>query len=139
MNSKIAGGRRLNVHENLDWIESRKDKYWMGFNETCAYLHSEISETVDEGFGINFTYDDHYCRYFETKTSLWTIEFSDHFREALGSRVSFQVDGRQVNTSLTASQKITVPAGLGIHTIKAISISLTQSINQSTNQPIKSQ
>lgn len=121
MKSKIAGGRRLNVHGSHDWIESRKDKYWMGFNETCAYLHSEISETEDEGFGINFAYDDHYCRYFETKSSLWTIEFSDHLREALGSGISFQVDGRTVSNSLKASQKITVPAGLGFHTIKLFS------------------
>ena len=121
MKSKIAGGRRLNVHDSHDWIESRKDKYWMGFNETCAYLHSEISETEDEGFGINFNYDDHYCKYFEKKSSVWTIEFSDHFREVLGSGISFQVDGRPVSTSLKASQKIIVPAGLGSHSIKVVS------------------
>ena len=40
LSSKIAGGRRINLHDNLNWIESKKDKYWMGFNETCAYLHS---------------------------------------------------------------------------------------------------
>jgi len=29
--SKIAGGRRINLRDNLNWIESRKDKHWMGF------------------------------------------------------------------------------------------------------------
>ncbi len=121
MNSGIAGGRRLNVHDNHEWIESRKDKYWMGFNETCAYLHSDVSETDDDGFGITFSYDPHYCSYFEKKPSVWTVEFSDHFREALGSGVSVHVDGKPVQKGLTANQKITIPAGLGIHTIKLVS------------------
>ncbi len=120
MKSKIAGGRRLNVHDDLNWIESRKDKYWMGFNETCAYLHSEIFETEDDVFGINFTYDAHYCRYFEKKPSVWTVEFSEHFREAMGTGISVQVDGKPAPTALTAIQKITIPPGLGIHTIKIV-------------------
>ena len=120
MNSKIAGGRRLNVHDNPDWIESRKDKYWMGFNETCAYLHSGISETEDDGFGINFSYDAHYCSYFEKKPSVWTVEFSDSFREALGTGVSIHVDGKPALTDLTTIQKIKIPAGLGIHTLKVV-------------------
>jgi len=120
MNSKIAGGRRLNVHDNLNWIESRKDKYWMGFNETCAYLHSEISDTGTDGFGINFNYDGHYCKYFEKKQSVWTFEISDNFRHALGTGVSILVDGKPALTGLSASQKIEIPAGLGIHTLRVV-------------------
>ena len=81
--SKIAGGRRINLHDNLDWIESRKDKHWMGFNETCAYLHTEISGSGKNGFGIELRYDDHYCRYFEKKPSKWTLELSDNFKQNL--------------------------------------------------------
>ena len=75
----------------------------------------------DDGFGINFSYDPHYCRYFEKKPSVWTVEFSDHFREAMGTGISVQVDGKPAPTALTAIQKITIPAGLGIHTIKIVS------------------
>jgi len=121
MNSKIAGGRRLNVHDNFNWIESRKDKYWMGFNETCAYLHSEISDAGTDGFGINFNYDRHYCKYFEKKQSVWTFEISDYFRQALGNGVSILVDGKPALTGLSASQKVEIPAGLGIHTLKVVS------------------
>jgi hypothetical protein len=120
MNSGIAGGRRLNVHDNLDWIESRKDKYWMGFNETCAYLHSEITDSDKYGFGIDFCYDGHYCKYFELKPSVWTLEFSDSFRQTLDTNVSIQVDGKMSSTGLSAVQKIEIPAGLGIHKLKVV-------------------
>ena len=116
--SKIAGGRRINLHDNLDWIESRKDKHWMGFNETCAYLHSEISDSGKDGFGIEFSYDDHYCKYFEKKPSKWTLEFSDNFRQKLGNDYSVYVDGKPILSDLSSSQIIEIPAGLGSHTIK---------------------
>jgi hypothetical protein len=105
---------------DLDWIESRKDKHWMGFNETCAYLHSEISDSGKDGFGIDLCYDDHYCKYFEKKTSAWTLEFSDTFREALGTGASIKVDGKPSLTGLSAVQKIEIPAGLGVHSLKVV-------------------
>jgi hypothetical protein len=80
LGSKIAGGRRINLHDNLTWISSKKDKYWMGFNETCAYLHTQISESGENAFSLELNYDDHYCKYFERKPSRWTLELSDEFR-----------------------------------------------------------
>lgn len=114
--SKIAGGRRINLHDNLEWIESRKDRYWMGFNETCAYLHTIISVTAKDG--IELYYDDHYCKYFEKKSSRWTLELSDSFRKDLGSTASISVDGRKLATSPGSIQIIEVPMGLGIHNIR---------------------
>jgi hypothetical protein len=116
--SKIAGGRRINLHDNLNWIESRKDKHWMGFNETCAYLHSVISVTGTDGPEFEFGYDDHYCRYFEKKSSKWTLELSDNLRDLLGNAVAVIVDGKQTNIVPAARQVIEIPAGLGIHKIK---------------------
>lgn len=115
---KIAGGRRLNVHDSQDWIESRKNRKWMGFNETCAYLHSLISGPGNEGFKIEFNYDDHYCRYFEKKSSKWTLELSDGLMEKLGNNISVMVDGRKTNTAPGASQIIEIPAGLGSHKVE---------------------
>ena len=114
--SKIAGGRRMNLHDNLDWIESRKDKYWMGFNETCAYLHTNIISQAKNG--IDFNYDDHYCKYFEKKPSKWTLELSDSFREGLGSNPSVSIDGKTVSTTLGPKQVLEIPAGLGTHNIR---------------------
>jgi hypothetical protein len=114
--SKIAGGRRINLHDNLDWIESRKDKYWMGFNETCAYLHAIISSP--SGKGLEFTYDDHYCRYFEKKASKWTLELSDSFRESLGNNPSLSIDGKSVAGTPGPKQVLEIPSGLGSHYIK---------------------
>jgi hypothetical protein len=92
----------------------------MGFNETCAYLHSEISDAGADGFGINFSYDDHYCKYFEKKPSIWTLEISDSFRQTLGPGVSILVDGKPALKGLSAGQKIEIPAGLGIHSLKVV-------------------
>jgi hypothetical protein len=117
--SKIAGGRRLNIHDNLNWIESRKNKHWMGFNETCAYLHTNISSPVNNG--IEFFYDDHYCKYFEKKTSTWTLELSDSFRETLGNNASVDIDGKKFLTSPKSTQIIEISAGLGTHYVQLVS------------------
>ncbi len=119
--SKIAGGRRINLHDNLNWIESRKDKYWMGFNETCAYLHSVISLEGTSGPVFEFNYDDHYCKYFEKKPSRWTLELSDDLRGLLGKGSDIVVDGKQTNIAAGARQVIEIPAGLGKHSIELIS------------------
>jgi hypothetical protein len=119
--SKIAGGRRINLRDNLDWIESKKDKHWMGFNETCAYLHSLISNSGKHGFSLDFSYDGHYCKFFENKPSSWTLELSDRLRESLGSGASLAVDGKPVIKGLNPVQKFEIPAGLGIHKLSIIS------------------
>jgi hypothetical protein len=121
MKSKIAGGRRLNVHDNQNWIESRKDKHWMGFNETCAYLHAEISDAGKDGFRIEINYDDHYCRYFEKKPSFWTLELSESYIQDFGPAASIYVDGKSVTADLKPSRKVEIPGGLGKHTLEIIS------------------
>lgn len=125
ISSKIAGGRRINLHDNLDWIESRKDKYWMGFNETCAYLHTNI--TSNGKTGIEFYYDDHYCKYFEKKPSRWTLELSDTFREDLGNKPSVSIDRKKVSMTPGPKQVLEIPAGLGAH---KISFNLSPSRNK---------
>ena len=118
LSSKIAGGRRINLHDNLNWIESKKDKYWMGFNETCAYLHSDISVSQTGGFCINLTYDAHYCKYFEKKPSRWTIELSDRFRKKLEPETMILVDGQKTLSMESSKEIVTVPPGLGRHRIE---------------------
>jgi len=118
--SKIAGGRRINLRDNLDWIESRKDKHWMGFNETCAYLHSGISASGKDGFGIELSYDGHYCKYFEKEQSVWTLEFSESFNQNLKKGSSIYVDGKPILSEISLEQKIEIPAGLGTHKLEII-------------------
>jgi hypothetical protein len=116
--SKIAGGRRINLHDNLNWIESRKDKHWMGFNETCAYLHSNVTSQGQNG--IELYYDDHYCRYFEKKSSMWTLELSDSFREDIGKNASVSIDGKKNTFVPGTKQVLDIPAGLGTHRIELV-------------------
>lgn len=117
--SKIAGGRRVNVHDSRNWIESRKNKHWMGFNETCAYLHTKIANPANNG--IEFFYDDHYCKYFEKKESTWTLELSDGFKKILGDNGWVTIDGKKVPSSLKSTQIIEISAGLGTHRIQFVS------------------
>jgi hypothetical protein len=113
--SKIAGGRRINLRDNLNWIESRKDKYWMGFNESCAYLHTSISGSSVKG--ITLFYDDHYCRYFEENSSFWTLEFSDHFLKYFYENAKIFIDGNKLAAPPKIKQVLEIPAGIGKHSI----------------------
>lgn len=117
LNSKIAGGRRINLHDNLEWIESRKDKYWMGFNETCAYLHSVISNTKAKNFNLTMLYDGHYCKYFENKPSRWTLEFSGDFLADFKKSAEIYVDGVKTGQKVGLYQIVEIPKGLGCHEI----------------------
>jgi hypothetical protein len=119
--SKIGGGRRINLLDNTDWIDSRMDKYWMGFNETCAYLHADISAGQKNTTGIEVSYDGHYCKYFEGKPSRWTLELSDEFLESLGDGTSVFVDGRNIKMKPASKQLIEITAGLGSHRIEILS------------------
>jgi hypothetical protein len=120
LSSKIAGGRRVNLIDNTDWIDAHKDKYWMGFNETCAYLHTRIAENDGNDFGIEFNYDAHYCKYFENKPSRWTLELSDTYLESIGTGASVVIDGRKIKRELGQIQVLEIPAGLGTHKIDII-------------------
>ena len=113
--AKIAGVRSVNLH-NEEWIESRKEKHWMGYNEMCAYLHAEITNT--DGDGLNLYYDDHYCAYFEKNPSYWTLELSDSFRKKTGGDSRVSIDGKTIDAVLGPEQKVEIPAGTGTHIIK---------------------
>jgi hypothetical protein len=119
--AKIAGARRIDLHNNLNWIDSRKDKHWMGFNEVCAYLHTIIAVAEKNINSIELIYDDHYCKYFEKKPSMWTLELSDSFRDDLGNKASVSIDGKKGNLVLGSIQLLEIPAGIGTHRIEIFS------------------
>ena len=115
--SKVAGGRRLNVHDSQVWIESRKDKHWMGFNETCAYLHTLIENITGQGLALQVEYDSHYCKHFEKRNSFWTIELSDELKKNLPETSAIYVDN--VRSQSSGQQvRVEVPPGLGTHVIE---------------------
>ncbi len=120
MDSKIAGGRRIDLRSNLDWIESRKEKHWMGFNETCAYLHSVVKNSKKNEIELAIGYDDHYCKYFENNPSFWTLELSDWMRKRLGESAAMAIDGKQSRRRPGEKQQVEIPAGRGIHNLKII-------------------
>ena len=120
LSSKIAGGRRINLIDNTSWIDKHKDKYWMGFNETCAYLHAGITNNRTNNLCIDLNYDDHYCKYFENKISRWTLELSDTYLDHWGSGVKILIDGRKIRMHPGTKQELEIPVGLGMHTISLV-------------------
>ena len=88
----------------------------MGFNETCAYLHTDIASPGKNG--IELFYDDHYCRYFENKPSGWTLELSDSFISDMGKDADISIDGKIIMPVRGAKLNLEIPAGLGTHWIE---------------------
>jgi hypothetical protein len=113
LSAKVVGERRIDLRAR-DWIESNKNKRWMGFNEYCAYLHSKIDIIPVRGLKIFFNYDPHYCGHFAGNPSKWTLELSDHYLKKLGTKVYFSLDSKMELRSLTERQSITIPQGIGI-------------------------
>jgi len=116
LSSKIAGGRRINLRDKDEWINSRKDKKWMGFNEYCAYLHTGISIDGNNGPEIELYYDQHYCHYFRDNSSSWTIEFPDDLMD--DHAISVTIDGVENKIISESGQTIEIPEGTGKHSLK---------------------
>jgi hypothetical protein len=118
--AKVVGTKApgLDFRGGREWIESRKNKRWMGFNEYCAYVHSGVDVCPKNGLVVKFDYDGHYCRYFEKKPSSWTLELSEGCLKKLGKKASVYIDGKAEKLSLSGQQTITIPAGVGTHKVE---------------------
>jgi hypothetical protein len=116
LSAKVVGGRRIDLR-TTGWIESNKDKRWMGFNEYCAYLHSRVEVVPGIGLAVQFDYDPHYCRHFAENPSKWTLQLSDRYLKKLGTRVSIFLDDRAGQHSVSEQQIITIPPGVGTRSV----------------------
>ena len=112
----VVGSRRVDLRKR-EWIESRKDKRWMGYNEVCAYVHSRIEVVPASGLHVLLDYDPHYCRRFAKNPSKWTLQLSDRYRKKLGRNATIVIDGKSKRMTLTRSQAIDIPAGVGRHRV----------------------
>ena len=113
LEARVAGGRRADLRGSLAWIDARKDKHWMGFNECCAYLHAAVGEAGTGEPGFELRYDDPYCRSSAGHPSAWTLELSDRLLQRGGAAATVRIDGRQMTSPVSARQEVRVPAGLG--------------------------
>jgi hypothetical protein len=117
MAAKVVGSRMIDLRGSRDWIESRKDRRWIGFDEYCAYLHARIRRNPGRGLQMQLQYDPHYCRHFAGKDSSWTLEVSDRLRNQIGERVWFSVDQTRRAGTLSERQSISIPAGVGLRVV----------------------
>jgi len=90
----------------------------MGYNEVCAYVHSDIDIRTEGALTMLIDYDSHYSRYFADHESTWTLELSDRYRKKLAGNASVIIDGRSSEITLTSSQTITIPPGTGAHRVE---------------------
>ena len=76
-------------------------------NEYSGYLHARIGTEDQPGKALSLVvfYDEHYCRYFGSHESVWTLHLSDDLRRGLGA------NSRE-------KQTITIPKGLGTHIVR---------------------
>jgi hypothetical protein len=75
-------------------------------DEYCGYLHASIEradETV-QPLSLAVNYDDHYCQYFASHESAWTLHLSEETRRGLKNAVP-------------EKQTIILPKGLGRHLV----------------------
>ncbi len=80
---------------------------YMTANEYSGYLHAKVEREDEPGkpLSLALSYDDHYCRYFASHDSVWTVHLSDEMRRDLGG-------------SSLEKRTVTVPKGLGKHIVK---------------------
>jgi peptidoglycan/xylan/chitin deacetylase (PgdA/CDA1 family) len=78
---------------------------YMTAGEYCAYMHAEVERDVVEAnvLSLAVSYNDHYCRYFASHASTWTLHLSP-----------------ELQTDLKAPEKqtVVVPKGLGRHIVR---------------------
>jgi hypothetical protein len=79
---------------------------YMSANEYAGYLHAQVEGEPAAGalVALRLRYDDHYCRYFATHASQWTLHLSDQARSKLGG-------------SCPERRLINIPQGLGPHRV----------------------
>jgi hypothetical protein len=80
---------------------------YLSANEYSAYLHARIERDSDASApsSLAVLYDDHYCRYFESHGSTWTLHLSDETR-------------RDMSPNTPEKRTIAVPKGLGRHVVQ---------------------
>ena len=79
---------------------------YMTANEYSGYLHARAGRDAETG-ALGIQYDEHYCRYFATHPSMWTLHLSDETRRVL-------------RTSAPEKRTIAVPMGTGRHVIRLV-------------------
>ena len=77
--------------------------HYISGSEYSAYLHTGVRQERD-AFRFVVDYDDHYCGWFASHPSRWTVHLSDEVRRSLGG-------------SVPERQTVEVPQGAGTHVI----------------------
>ena len=83
-----------------------EDTRYMTASEYCGYLHTHVAKSVetDQSLCLTVDYDSHYCQYFDSHESKWTIHLSDTTRS-------------KFEDTVPEKQTIIVPKGIRQHIV----------------------
>jgi hypothetical protein len=97
----------------------------LSLNEYIGTLHAQIDSSVAEGWQLTFSFDPHYCAYFQRHPSSWCLWLSDSFGEALKTLQDLQIsvdNGTSLRIKaadfLRGTPTIHLPSGVGAHVWK---------------------
>ncbi|MBN2412629.1 hypothetical protein JXQ31_13145 [candidate division KSB1 bacterium] len=87
-----------------------KETKYISNNEAVAYWHSQISNNKSDQ--IIFEYDQHYCKYFEDHSSVWTLHIADWLQNRLGKREIVSQQGKVLVKDLAEVNNLILEPGL---------------------------
>jgi hypothetical protein len=94
------------------------DAVYTGFNEFVGYMHAGRQQKSLPGGRVTFSFDPHYCQFFQNNAAEYTLELADWARRELKGK-SILVDGKAMGSiGGPGSQTVKIPAGLGEHTFE---------------------
>ena len=67
---------------------------YMNGSEYSAYLHARVGRTDQKALQFTVAYDDHYCDYFASHPSRWTVHLSDETRKRARRIAAGEADAR---------------------------------------------
>ena len=93
----------------------------MDIHEFIGYVHADYNAHLNQNehtLKFELFYNDHYCRYFASHQSEWTLELADWMRQDYAGG-SISIDNKKSGALKPESlHSLLIPEGVGAHSIE---------------------